>query len=220
LRAGPPVHGFFAVPTSPGQGETGEQDMSGFIYRGKREPKGCVVTVAPKDDSENAEPLPRRLDLFNHSPSGFEWGYGGSGPAQLALALLAHHLGDGERAVRLHQVFKFRVVGDLSQDGWELSTEDLQLAVDIIAKDMPEAASADDEQGDAVVINIDTGRAGDSRKPGCNYCQGLLAACPACHDTPSASTSQIEIDCMGQGCGEDECHSCRSARGMAARGEF
>jgi len=25
--------------------------------------------------------------LWNHSPDGFEWGYGGSGPAQLALAI-------------------------------------------------------------------------------------------------------------------------------------
>src|SRR5215469_11969326 len=30
-----------------------------------------------------------RLELVNHSPSGFDWGPGGSGPAQLALALLA-----------------------------------------------------------------------------------------------------------------------------------
>lgn len=26
----------------------------------------------------------------NHSPDGFEWGYGGSGPAQLALGILLH----------------------------------------------------------------------------------------------------------------------------------
>jgi len=30
-------------------------------------------------------PAPRS-DLRNHSPNGFEWGYSGSGPAQLALA--------------------------------------------------------------------------------------------------------------------------------------
>ena len=28
------------------------------------------------------------LVLRRHSPTGFEWGYGGSGPAQLALAIL------------------------------------------------------------------------------------------------------------------------------------
>ena len=30
----------------------------------------------------------RSQQIFNHSPNGFSWGYGGSGPAQLALALL------------------------------------------------------------------------------------------------------------------------------------
>ena len=36
-------------------------------------------------------PLPLRLDIVNHSPTGFAWGYSGSGPAQLAAAIL----GDG-----------------------------------------------------------------------------------------------------------------------------
>jgi hypothetical protein len=61
-------------------------------------------------DDRKSEPLPLRLDLFNHSPTGFSWGYGGSGRAQLALALLADALGDDGLAVRLHQAFKFRVV--------------------------------------------------------------------------------------------------------------
>jgi hypothetical protein len=66
-----------------------------------------VVTVC---DGQKSEPLPLRLDLFNHSPTGFSWGYTGSGPAQLALALLADALGDDDLAVRLHQDFKFKVV--------------------------------------------------------------------------------------------------------------
>ena len=53
-------------------------------------------------------PLPLRLDLDNHSPDGFAWGYGGSGPAQLALALLADALGDDAEALRLHMRFKWR----------------------------------------------------------------------------------------------------------------
>ena len=40
----------------------------------------------------NGEKLPSRLDLANHSPDGLNWGYSGSGPAQLALAILADHL--------------------------------------------------------------------------------------------------------------------------------
>lgn len=56
-----------------------------------------------------------RLDLANHSPTGFAWGYEGSGPAQLALALLADVLGDDDRALRLHQRFKRRLVASLPQ---------------------------------------------------------------------------------------------------------
>src|ERR1700731_504403 len=66
-----------------------------------------LVTVC---DGQKSEPLALRLDLFNHSPTGFSWGYTGSGPAQLALALLADALGDDDLAVRLHQASKFRVV--------------------------------------------------------------------------------------------------------------
>ena len=49
--------------------------------------------------SVNGQPLNQRLDLWNHSPTGFECGYSGSGPAQLALALLAEHLNNDEQAV-------------------------------------------------------------------------------------------------------------------------
>ena len=37
-----------------------------------------------------------------HSPSGFEWGYLGSGPAQLALAILCDYLGEPQLAVRFY----------------------------------------------------------------------------------------------------------------------
>jgi hypothetical protein len=54
-----------------------------------------------------------RTDLRNHSPTGFAWGYAGSGPAQLALALLSQVLGDDARAVRLYQRFKDSVIAKL-----------------------------------------------------------------------------------------------------------
>jgi len=50
--------------------------------------------------------LSLRLDLMNHSPTGFSWGYGGSGPAQLALALCADVLKDDRRALDIYQDFK------------------------------------------------------------------------------------------------------------------
>jgi len=54
--------------------------------------------------------LDPRLDLFNHSPTGFSWGYYGSGPAQLALAILADVLGDDQEALANYQAFKEEVV--------------------------------------------------------------------------------------------------------------
>jgi hypothetical protein len=67
--------------------------------------------------------------LCNHSPTGFEWGYGGSGPAQLALALLADHLGNTERALTLYQAFKFAVVTKLPKRGWLLTSQDIARAL-------------------------------------------------------------------------------------------
>lgn len=82
------------------------------IYRAIRFGNGkCVVTR----DGTKIDP---RLDLFNHSPTGFEWGYGGSGPAQTALAILADYLKDDDRAVLLHQKFKWDVVAKQPHRGW------------------------------------------------------------------------------------------------------
>ena len=51
-------------------------------YPGCRTESGCTVIVSDANGSCELRP---RFDLRNHSPAGFEWGYGGSGPAQLAL---------------------------------------------------------------------------------------------------------------------------------------
>lgn len=67
-------------------------------------------------------PLPSRTDVRNHSPTGFEWGYGGSGPAQLALAVLADHCGDESRALQHYQQFKQRVIAELRGDSWTLTS--------------------------------------------------------------------------------------------------
>jgi len=55
-----------------------------------------------------------------HSPTGFEWGYGGSGPAHLALAILADATEDLELARELHQRYKWDVVCKLPHDGWTI----------------------------------------------------------------------------------------------------
>jgi len=105
-------------------------------YRGRQAADGVVVTV-------NGRPLNPRHDLYNHSPDGFEWGYSGSGPAQLALAILADHLGNGALALVHHQEFKFRVVAGLPEQEWVLTGDDMSHALQAIFKN--------DLEGPAVV---------------------------------------------------------------------
>jgi Family of unknown function (DUF6166) len=94
------------------------------VYSGTR---GRFATLVEARQRGVARPLELRLDLFNHSPTGFEWGYRGSGPAQLALAILADHLGDDAAAVRLHQQFIWSVTAKLNWAGWRLSSREIDL---------------------------------------------------------------------------------------------
>ena len=98
-------------------------------YKAIRTEKGCIVTV-------NGKELNPRLDLSNHSPDGFEWGYDGSGPSQLALAILAHELQDDKKAEMLHQEFKRRTVSGFQAEEWMF--ESIQISA--ILQVMQEAA--------------------------------------------------------------------------------
>jgi hypothetical protein len=89
------------------------------IYRGERGRGGTWRVF------RNHRPLsPKRSQrVRNHSPTGFSWGFGGSGPAQLALALLLDAVGRPE-ADAYYQRFKWDVVSLWPQDGrWELDAE-------------------------------------------------------------------------------------------------
>src|SRR5438034_10852224 len=90
-------------------------------------PAQTVVMVHEED--KEPRPLNPRLDLRSHSPTGFEWGYAGSGPAQLALALAADVLGDDEQAQDVYQQLKFKVIGRLPHDSWRLTEDQLRQAI-------------------------------------------------------------------------------------------
>jgi len=92
-------------------------------YRGVRAGGGCVVTV-------DGAPLDPRLDLRRHSGAGFEWGYDGTGPRQLALAILADCLGDDMRALNGDQRFAATVIARLVGDQWSLDEGDVRRALD------------------------------------------------------------------------------------------
>lgn len=88
-------------------------------YEGQRLGHAVRVTV-------NGRPLDPRLDLRNHSPTGFEWGYSGSGPTQLALAILADLLQDDEQALRRYQRFKEMVIAGLPKEGWTMTETEIR----------------------------------------------------------------------------------------------
>ena len=84
----------------------------------------CKVTVVSADGTE--QPLDPRFDLRNHSPDGFSWSYAGSGPSQLALALLADATGDDDLAQRLHIGYKHEVVAGISGDRFEMTQDEVR----------------------------------------------------------------------------------------------
>lgn len=93
-----------------------------YEYRGR--PENFMVDVV--DEAGIVHMLNPRLDLSNHSPTGFSWGYSGSGAAQLALAILCHALHCDERAEELFQEFKDAVVARFDQNQpWRLTTDDV-----------------------------------------------------------------------------------------------
>lgn len=94
-------------------------------YKGIRTQEGCVVTV-------NGETLDPRHDLYNHSPDGFEWGYEGSGPAQLALAILAHEFQNDDGAIQLYQEFKRKAISCIQADEWTLDSTRISAIVEVI----------------------------------------------------------------------------------------
>jgi len=56
-------------------------------------------------DDETVKPYDL-VNVGNHSPDGFNWGYGGSGPADLALSILADFLETRKIAPQIYQAFK------------------------------------------------------------------------------------------------------------------
>jgi hypothetical protein len=91
------------------------------VYEGRRTATGCVVTV-------DGKPLDPRLDLLRLS-DGFEWGYDGNGPRQLALAVLADLLGDDARAVADHRRLTAAVIEGLEGESWTLTGTDIDQAL-------------------------------------------------------------------------------------------
>jgi hypothetical protein len=76
--------------------------------------------------------VPRRI--IEHSPTGMEWGYGGSGPADFALNILSIFIGeDAARYNGLYQLFKQEFVSPLPQAGGTIPRQAIEKWLEVQA---------------------------------------------------------------------------------------
>ncbi len=151
------------------------------VYRGYTDqaqagPEAAILVYAED------RPAYKLRHMIVHSPSGMAWGYGGSGPADLGLSILADHLGEADaipahqrynhdiareiqrtRAWMLHQDFKWRFIAPLDQGaGWTITAA----AIDAwLAPRLPEIERAHRERPALALIGhrvaLDDGRTVD-----------------------------------------------------------
>lgn len=98
------------------------------LYTGQRIAGGVKVCV------DGVELTPdKSQELRDHSPDGFEWGYRGSGPSQLALAILLDLYGD--RVAQLYyQDFKDNFIATADQNGFVISSDDVDVWIKKVMK--------------------------------------------------------------------------------------
>lgn len=80
-----------------------------------------------REDGKLVGRLDPHLEVMNKSPTGYSWGYGGSGPAQLAFALLVAVIGiECAQDPRMFQRFKGDVIAKLDKaKGWKLTEDEI-----------------------------------------------------------------------------------------------
>ena len=88
------------------------------IFRGKRVEDIRLVEVVV-GDRVVLLPLKPSLQIAEHSPEGFNWGYEGSVPAQLALGILYEVTGNVALSREYYPLFKIDHVSQWSEH-WEM----------------------------------------------------------------------------------------------------
>ena len=115
------------MPTPPMK--TTDRNDTGYRikYVGKRDEAGKPYIVRIVDGDEDAATFltpDASQAIRNHSPTGFEWGYHGSGAAQLALALLLDATDKYKMKkviLPLYQQFKLEFVSQFPDSGWAIT---------------------------------------------------------------------------------------------------
>jgi len=106
------------------------------VYHGHRDHSEGKTIVLRIDSATGPEPLDWSLDVRNHSPTGLEWGYGGSGPAQLALALCCDVLQYDDYAQHVYHHFKWKVIAGLDREDWTLTEEEIRATIETIEREI------------------------------------------------------------------------------------
>lgn len=126
------------------RGENGGRALNAKYYEADRSKWGRRVRVVVENemsgcgcctvDADSYFLEPRKSQrLYNHSDA-FEWGYGGSGPAQLALAILLDFFSDSNfkpetvenAAVKIHHKFKLEFLTRAPSEGFKIKTEEIE----------------------------------------------------------------------------------------------
>jgi hypothetical protein len=100
--------------------------MKTYIGIGTDGRQAGPVRVYVQLNDEEFQPLLHRV---RHSPDGFQWGYGGSGPADLARSILWDWLGY-EPEPALYQAFKRDYVARWSMhtgESWRIASDEIML---------------------------------------------------------------------------------------------
>ena len=77
------------------------------IIRGRKSGLDCVVEL-DNESYRTKLSLEKSLKIADHSPDGFQWGYSGSGPAQLAAAILYEITDDVELLTNILRIIQAR----------------------------------------------------------------------------------------------------------------
>lgn len=99
------------------------------VYRGLRLPDGTAKVEAGKLTA-NARPPMREVEplkhLVRHSPDGYNWGYGGSGPSDLARSIIGDTMGTDSPPAHVYQQFKGKVIASFDPTkGWRLTSYEI-----------------------------------------------------------------------------------------------
>lgn len=107
---------FAGIPDTPTT-ESLSSISSVNVYKGI---DGHDVTI-------NGKPLSPLNQIINHSPDGFSWGFDGSGPGQLALAIMVHEFGPELHSHPAdYMTFKSEVIANFDRQAFSISSLDIE----------------------------------------------------------------------------------------------